>query len=118
MMRPFTLFTILTMGVSLAVALAAWLWLRLDPLLAWLLAVNLVTLLTYGYDKSVAGSGRMRVPERVLLLLALAGGSLAALVGMRLFHHKTSKESFQVKFGFVLLVQAILVVIYFLWRLR
>ncbi len=48
----------------------------------------------------------MRVPERALLLLALAGGSPAALLGMRLFHHKTSKESFKVKFWFVILVQA------------
>ena len=117
-MRPLTFFALLTFGVSLALAVLGWLWLRLDPLLAWLLAVNLVTFLTYGYDKSIAGSGRMRVPERALLLLALAGGSPAALLGMRLFHHKTSKESFKAKFWFVILVQAVLVVIYLLWRLR
>ena len=116
-MRPFTLFAILTFGASLALTAAWLLWLRLDPLLSWLLAVNLVTFLTYGYDKRIAGSGRMRVPERVLLLLALAGGSPAALLGMRLFHHKTAKSSFQQKFWLVLLAQAILVIIYLLWRL-
>jgi uncharacterized membrane protein YsdA (DUF1294 family) len=115
--RPHTLFAILTVGISLALAAASVLWLRLDPLLAWLLAVNLVTFLTYGYDKGIAGSSRMRVPERVLLLLALAGGSPAALLGMRLFHHKTVKSSFQHKFWLVLLVQAVLLIIYFLWRL-
>lgn len=117
-MRPFALFAIITFGISLALAAAGWLWFRLDPLLAWLLAVNLVTFSTYGYDKSIAGSRRMRVPERALLLLALAGGSPAALIGMRVFHHKTSKDSFKVKFWLVVLVQAILVVIYLLWRLR
>jgi len=117
-MRPTTLFVILTFGVSLALAAAGGLWLGLDALLAWLLAVNLVTFLTYGYDKSIAGSGSMRVPERVLLLLALAGGSPAALLGMRVFHHKTAKSSFQQKFWLVLLIQGVLVVIYFLWRLR
>jgi uncharacterized membrane protein YsdA (DUF1294 family) len=117
LVRPVTLFAILTFGASLALAAAGVLWLRLEVMLAWLLAVNLVTFLTYGYDKSIAGSGRVRVPERVLLLLALAGGSPAALLGMRLFHHKTAKSSFQQKFWLVLLLQAILVIIYFLWRL-
>ena len=117
-MRPFTLFAVLMFGISLVLAAAGVLWIRLDPLLAWLLAVNLVTFLTYGYDKRIAGSGNIRVPERVLLLLALAGGSPAALLGMRLFHHKTAKSSFQQKFWLVLLVQAILVIIYFLWRLK
>ena len=117
-MRSLTFFALLTFGVSLALAVVGWLCVQLDPLLSWLLAVNLVTFLTYGYDKSIAGSGRMRVPERALLLLALAGGSPAALLGMRLLHHKTSKESFQVKFWLVILVQAVLVVIYLLWRLR
>jgi uncharacterized membrane protein YsdA (DUF1294 family) len=115
-MRPFTLFAILTVGMSLLLAAASVLWLRLDPLLAWLLAFNLVTFLTYGYDKGIAGSNRTRVPERVLLLLALAGGSPAAILGMRLFHHKTAKSSFQHKFWLVLLVQAALLIIYFLWR--
>jgi uncharacterized membrane protein YsdA (DUF1294 family) len=54
----------------------------------------------------------------VLLILALAGGSPAAILGMRLFHHKTSKTSFQHKFWLVLLVQAFLVIIYLLWRLK
>ena len=58
------------------------------------------------------------MPEQVLLMLALAGGSPAALIGMRLFHHKTAKGSFQQKFWLVLLVQAVLVTIYFLWRLK
>lgn len=117
-MRPITFYAILTLGISLALAAACLIWLQLDPLLAWVLAVNLVTFVTYGYDKSIAGSGRMRVPEKVLLLLALLGGSPAALLGMRLFHHKTAKSSFQQKFWLVLLVQAVLVIIYLLWRLR
>jgi uncharacterized membrane protein YsdA (DUF1294 family) len=33
---------------------------------------------------------------------------------MRFFHHKTAKTSFQQRFWLVLLVQAVLVIIYFL----
>ena len=46
-----------------------------SPLLAWLLAVNVDTLLAYGCDKGIAGGNRTRVPEAVLLGLALSGTS-------------------------------------------
>jgi uncharacterized membrane protein YsdA (DUF1294 family) len=117
-MRPTPLYITLTFGIALVLAAIGYFLFRLDLLLSWLVAVNLVTFLTYGYDKSIAGSSSTRVPERVLLILALAGGSPAAILGMRLFHHKTSKTSFQHKFWLVLLVQAFLVIIYLLWRLK
>ncbi len=79
------------------------------PLWAWLIAINAVTLGMYGYDKVIAGTARTRIPERVLLGLALAGGTPAAIVGMLLFRHKTSKASFQGQFVVVLLVQAVVV---------
>lgn len=80
------------------------------PLLAWTLAVNGVALLAFGYDKGVAGSDRLRVPEVVLLGLALAGGSLGALLGMLLFRHKTSKRPFLVSFWLVVALQLALVI--------
>jgi uncharacterized membrane protein YsdA (DUF1294 family) len=101
------------LGLTTAVALAAWQQLQLDGLVAWLLAVNLVTVLAYGYDKWVAGSKLTRVPELVLLALALAGGTPGALLGMRAFHHKTAKESFRLKFWLVVLVQLAVVAGYY-----
>jgi len=94
--------------------LRAWLP-ALDWMQAWLLAITAVTLLTYGYDKMVAGSSATRVPERVLLTLALAGGTLGALLGMRLFHHKTSKESFLERFWLVVAVQIVVVAAWYLF---
>ena len=64
----------------------AWLW-------SYLAAVNLVTLLLYGYDKRAAAYGGPRVPERVLHAAAIAGGTPAAYLGQRLFRHKTIKGS-------------------------
>ena len=58
-------------------------------LAAWLLVINLVTFAVYGADKRRARRGAWRVPERTLLLLPLLGGSIGALLGMRVFHHKT-----------------------------
>ena len=64
--------------------------------LAYVAGVNLATLGAYLYDKSVAGRGTSlyRVPETVLHLLALAGGSPAALAGQYVLRHKTRKPGF------------------------
>ena len=58
-------------------------------LLVWLAAVNLVTFAVYGIDKAKAKRGAWRVPEKTLFLLPLLGGSLGALLGMKVFRHKT-----------------------------
>jgi len=83
--------------------------------LAWLLAVNATAFFTFGYDKQIAGTRRVRVPEAVLLGLALAGGTLGAYAGMHLFHHKTAKASFLQRFGWIAAGQALLLLAYFIW---
>jgi uncharacterized membrane protein YsdA (DUF1294 family) len=87
----------------------------LDVVLSWLVAITLVTFLVYGYDKLVAGSGRTRVPEAVLLALTFAGGTLGALLGRWLFRHKTRKTGFRIRFWLVVAVQIALLVAYFAW---
>ncbi len=85
--------------------------LSLVRLLAWwVLAVNLVTLAYYGFDKSRAQNGGRRVPEVVLHGLAVCGGSLGAYLGMRLFRHKTLKSSFRFVFWFITVLQVVLIV--------
>ena len=106
-------FGLVTFGLTIAlVALISWAF-SLDGLVSWLIIINLITLLTYGYDKAIAGSERSRVPERVLLALTLAGGTIGALAGMRRFHHKTAKGSFRLKFLLVALIQIAIIVIYY-----
>lgn len=104
---------LLTLGCAGALGAALWRLAGAEPLLAWLSSVTAVTLVTYGYDKAAAGSRRMRVPERVLLTLALAGGTAGALAGMHLFRHKTAKGSFQLKLWLVIGVQVALVAGYY-----
>ncbi len=115
--HPFLFYAILFFGLTLAGTLAIWWILKWDIVLAWLISITVVTLLAYRFDKGIAGSERTRVPERILLLLALAGGSLGAILGMFFIgdRHKTSKTSFMLPFIGILIVQAILVGIYF-WR--
>ena len=79
-------------------------------LLAWLAVINLVTFAIYGIDKAKAKRGAWRVPEKTLFLLPLLGGSLGALLGMRVFHHKTKHWYFVWGIPLILLAQIALAV--------
>ena len=82
-------------AVLLAAALGLLLYWRLDLnlLVVYLVAVNVVTVLLFGYDKTAAQrKGAGRIPNPVLFGLAVVGGALGALVGMRIFHHKTGER--------------------------
>ena len=80
-------------------------------LVMWIGALSLVTFGIYGYDKAQAQGGGPRVPEVVLHLLGLLGGTPGAFIGMRMFHHKTSKQSFHTTFWLTVAVQLVALVI-------
>ena len=63
-------------------------------IVAYIVGLGLITFLIYGYDKLQAKRGGRRVPERTLLLLALAGGALGGWAGMLIWRHKTRHASF------------------------
>ena len=79
-------------------------------LLVWLAVINLLTFLVYGADKRRARRGKWRVPEKTLFLLPLLGGSIGALLGMRVFHHKTKHWYFVWGIPAILLAQIALAV--------
>jgi uncharacterized membrane protein YsdA (DUF1294 family) len=64
---------------------------------AWLVAINLIAFCMYGYDKLIAGTSVVRVPERILLAQVLLGAVVLAPVACWLFHHKTHKSSFRAR---------------------
>ncbi len=79
-------------------------------LLVWLAVINLLTFIVYGADKRRARKGKWRVPEKTLFLLPLLGGSIGALLGMRVFHHKTKHWYFVWGIPAILLAQIALAV--------
>ena len=57
-------------------------------------AINLFGFLLFAIDKWKSVHDMWRIPERQLLLIALAGGSPALLLGRRVLRHKTRKQPF------------------------
>ena len=54
--------------------------------------------------------GYSRISEATLLMLAVIGGSIGALLGMKIWHHKTMHKKF--KFGLPLILLAQIALIY------
>ncbi len=67
--------------------------------------MSLALLLLMGADKHYAKSGRRRVPEKRLFLLALLGGAPGGLLGMYAFRHKTRHPRFLLGFWALALLQ-------------
>ena len=84
-------------------------------LVIYLIGINVLTFLIYGIDKWKARKGKWRIPEDTLIWLAIAGGSIGALLCMYIFRHKTQHRKFTLGVPAILLVQAALAY-YFLSR--
>lgn len=87
----------------------------LELLGLWLILINFAAFFAFGLDKWKAKHpGRRRIPERNLLLAAVVGGSVGALLGMRLFHHKTLHRLFSRGLPCILAGQLLLALMLFL----
>jgi uncharacterized membrane protein YsdA (DUF1294 family) len=83
----------------------------MNSLWIFLIVLNAGSLILMGFDKLSAKAKSERVPEMWFFLISLAGGFIGVVLGMLVFHHKTSKRSFQLKIG----VAAILPVFFLLF---
>jgi uncharacterized membrane protein YsdA (DUF1294 family) len=111
--NPYWRFGLLSLGGALVLALI--LSLLINPILAWLVSVNIAALILFRYDKSVAGSRRTRVPEAILLLLEAAGGTAGAAIAMWVIRprHKTQSTGFLGGYLLILFLQlGVILVLY------
>ena len=74
----------------------------------YLVIINSICFILMGYDKYQAIHKKDRIPEIILITLALIGGSLGAILGMYTFHHKTKKIKFHILFTIFLIIHMIL----------
>ena len=71
----------------------------------YILIINFIAFILYGIDKSRAKRGEWRISEKSLFLVALIGGSIGAIMGMHVFHHKTRHWYFQSGLPLILILQ-------------
>ncbi len=64
---------------------------KMKYIATYLAIINLITFIIYGIDKKRAIRKQIRISEKTLISLGFIGGSLGALIGMFMFHHKTRK---------------------------
>ena len=83
---------------------------QLIILAAWLVIINIVAFCLYGIDKKRAKKGQWRISEKTLLLSAVFGGSIGAILGMYVFRHKTKHWYFKYGLPAILILQIALAV--------
>lgn len=76
----------------------------------YLAVINLVGFAVMGIDKKKAKKRAFRIPEATLFLIAIIGGSIGSIVGMRVFHHKTRHWYFAYGMPAILVLQIALVI--------
>lgn len=79
-------------------------------LLIYLLIINAVSWLFMLADKQKAIRKAWRIPEAALLFLAAVGGSLGALLGMKMFRHKTLHLKFFLGLPLLLVIHIIVLI--------
>ena len=91
-------------------------------IIIYLAIVNITAFVMYGIDKWRAVSNRTsqghrkskkkqkrRIPESTLLGIAIIGGSIGALAGMQIWHHKTLHKKFRYGIPFIIIIQVAIV---------
>lgn len=70
----------------------------------YLCLINLITFFIFGIDKVKAKRDSYRISEKTLITICAIGGALGGLLGMMIFHHKTSKPKFVITVPLLVLI--------------
>lgn len=77
----------------------------------YLVGINIISFLLYGFDKILAMMKIRRIRERTLLMISILGGCYGGFLGMIIFRHKIRKKRF-----IILNLISIIVYSYIIWR--
>ncbi|MCY7917120.1 DUF1294 domain-containing protein [Bacillus vallismortis] len=79
----------------------------------YLVLINLCGFWVMGADKRRAQQHKWRISEDSLWLIAIVFGALGVWLGMQIFRHKTKHASFKYGVPLLLVIEAILIGIYY-----
>ncbi len=71
----------------------------------YLVAINLFAYILYAIDKYKSKKSKWRIPEKTLITTALLGGSIGALLAMKMLRHKTKHKKFTIGVPLILIAQ-------------
>ncbi len=73
----------------------------------YLIFINMLGYLSMGSDKKKAREGKYRISEKALFTIAILGGSIGSIIGMRKFRHKTKHWYFKYGIPCILILQIV-----------
>ena len=76
----------------------------------YFIVINLTGFAMMGIDKIKAVKKLWRIPESTLFVIAIIGGSIGSIIGMRIFHHKTRHWYFVFGMPLILILQILLTI--------
>lgn len=85
-------------------------------LVLFFVALNILSFFLIKTDKKRAIDHRWRVPERIIFILAFAGGAIGTYLGMIIFRHKTRHYLFTR--GITVLIVLNVFIFYFIFYYR
>ena len=71
----------------------------------YLIFINMLGYLSMGSDKKKAREGKYRISEKALFTIAILGGSIGSIIGMRKYRHKTKHWYFKYGIPLILIIQ-------------
>ena len=74
----------------------------------YLTVINLAGFFSMFIDKRRAIKTKWRISEQTLFIIAIVGGSIGSLLGMRIFRHKTKHIQFTFGIPAILIMQIII----------
>lgn len=79
----------------------------------YIIFINLYTYLLFFVDKQKAKKEARRISEYDLLKFSLMGGVVGALIGMKMFRHKTQKKEFYYRIYIIFAIYIIVILALF-----
>lgn len=77
-------------------------------IIIYLILINIIAFISMWLDKKKAMKHQYRISEKTLFTLAILGGALGSILGMKKFHHKTRHWYFKYGMPLILITQLIL----------
>ena len=77
-------------------------------IIIYFIIMNICGFTLMGIDKRKAIKRLWRIPESVLFIVALIGGSIGCILGMQLFRHKTRTWNFVYGMPAILILQVVI----------